>query len=121
MKTDLLGQARQLSTKRHRRSWSADAKRKIVAESLAAGASMAEVARRHDVSPNLLFTWRRQVANNAIIDHPGTVGFVPAAIALETSGPVGRMEIVVEGARILVGADVDAAALARVVRALARR
>jgi hypothetical protein len=31
------------------------------------------------------------------------------------------MEIVVEGARILVGADVDAAALARVVRALARR
>jgi transposase len=82
---------------------------------------MAEVARRHDVNPNLLFTWRRQVANNATIDHPGTVGFVPIAIAPETSGPVGRMEIVVEGARILVGADVDAAALARVVRALARR
>jgi transposase-like protein len=82
---------------------------------------MAEVARRHDVNPNLLFTRRRQVAHNAIVDHPGTVGFVPAAIALETLGPVGRKEILVEGARILVGAEVDVAALARVVRALARR
>ena len=120
MKTDFLGQAPQVATKRHRRSWSADAKRKIVAESLAPGASMAEVARRHEVNPNLLFTWRRQAAKNAVIDHPGTVGFVPVAIAPETPSPGGRMEIVLEGGRIVVGADVDAAALARVVKALSR-
>ena len=37
-------------------------------------------------------------------------------------GPVGRMEIVLAaGERILVGADVDAVALARVVKALSRR
>lgn len=36
--------------------------------------------------------------------------------------PVGRMEIVLAaGERIVVGADVDAAALARVVKALLRR
>src|SRR4051794_41958832 len=44
-----------------RRSWSADEKRRIVEESLRPGASVAVVARRHDLNANLLFTWRRQV------------------------------------------------------------
>ena len=45
----------------------------------------------------------------------------PAA-PVAAAGPVGRMEIVLAaGERILVGADVDAAALARVVKALSRR
>jgi transposase len=79
---------------------------------------MAEVARRHEVNPNLLFTWRRHAARNAVVDQPGPVEFVPIAITPETPSAAGRMEIIVEGARIVVGADVDAAALARVVRAL---
>jgi transposase len=44
-----------------RRSWSADEKRRIVEESFRPGASVAVVARRHDLNANLLFTWRRQV------------------------------------------------------------
>jgi hypothetical protein len=45
----------------------------------------------------------------------------PAA-PVAAAGPVGRMEIVLAaGERILVGADVDAAALARVAKALSRR
>src|SRR3954451_13711972 len=43
-----------------RRSWSADEKRRIVEQSLRPGASVAVVARRHDLNANLLFTWRRQ-------------------------------------------------------------
>ena len=44
------------------------------------------------------------------------------AAPVAAPGPVGRMEIVLAaGERILVGADVDAAALARVVKALSRR
>jgi transposase len=121
MHTDIPGRASQLASKRHRRSWSADSKRKIVAESLVAGASLAEVARRHDMNPNLLFTWRRQATKNAVADHSRPVEFVPIAIAPETSGTAGRMEIVLKGARIVVGADVDAAALTRVVRVLSRR
>jgi hypothetical protein len=46
---------------------------------------------------------------------------VPVAIAPENPGMTGRMEILLGDARIVVGADVDAAALARVVRALSRR
>jgi transposase len=35
-------------------------KRRIVEETLAAGASVSVVARRHDVNANQVFTWRRQ-------------------------------------------------------------
>jgi len=41
-----------------RRRWSTDAKTAIVAESFAPGASVSAVARRHDISPSLLFLWR---------------------------------------------------------------
>ena len=46
--------------RRKRRSWSVEDKRRIVEESLADGASIAEVARRHDLNANQLFTWRRR-------------------------------------------------------------
>jgi transposase len=46
---------------RRRRSWTGDEKRRIVGESLAAGASIAEVARRHDLNANQLVAWRRQL------------------------------------------------------------
>ena len=42
--------------RRKRRSWSVEDKRRIVEESLADGASIAEVARRHDLNANQLFT-----------------------------------------------------------------
>src|SRR3954454_20549814 len=45
--------------RRSRRSWSDDEKRRIIAEALAPGASVAEIARRHGVNANLVFNWRR--------------------------------------------------------------
>ena len=45
--------------RRSRRSWSDDEKRKIIAEALLPGASVAEIARRHGVNANLVFNWRR--------------------------------------------------------------
>jgi transposase-like protein len=47
---------------RRRRFWSSDEKRRMVAESLAKGASVSKVAQRYGVNANLLFTWRRQEA-----------------------------------------------------------
>jgi transposase-like protein len=41
------------------RRWSDDVKAQIVAESYAPGAVASEVARRHEISPQLLSTWRR--------------------------------------------------------------
>ncbi|CUW39372.1 protein of unknown function [Magnetospirillum sp. XM-1] len=44
----------------HRRRWHWEEKTRLVEETLAPGATVAEVARRHGVAPSLLFYWRRQ-------------------------------------------------------------
>jgi transposase len=43
-----------------RRRWTADQKVEIVKESLAPGANVPEVARRHGVNPNQIYAWRRR-------------------------------------------------------------
>ncbi|WYJ40850.1 transposase [Bradyrhizobium sp. 2S1] len=66
-----------------RRRWSTDAKAAIVAESFAPGASVSAVARRHDISPSLLFLWRRQATRAQVAergDRGMPPGFVPVAI-----------------------------------------
>jgi transposase len=45
-----------------RRKWSAQEKAAIVAESLAEGAVVPEVARRHGLSPQQVFGWRARFA-----------------------------------------------------------
>ena len=110
---------------RRRRTWSADQKQRIIAESFAPGASVAEVARRYGLNANMLFTWRRR--ERADVNDVGkTVNIVPVRVVeatpTATATSMGRMEIVlVGGERILVGADVDATALARIVKALEQR
>jgi transposase len=47
------------AARRSRRSWSDEEKRRIVAQALCPGASVAEVARHHGVNANLLFNWCR--------------------------------------------------------------
>jgi transposase len=112
---------------RRRRSWSLDEKRRIVDESLEGGASLAEVARRHDLNANQLFTWRRQFGIEPV-DAKDLAPILPVTIASEMAGDdsdagsSGQMEIVLaEGDRILVWSDVETAALTRVLKALARR
>ena len=112
---------------RRRRTWSADQKQRIIAESLAPGASVAEVARRYGLNSNMLFTWRQR--ERVVNDVAKTVNIVPVRVVEATPtatatapASMGRMEIVlVGGERILVGADVDVTALARIIKALTRR
>jgi transposase len=116
---------------RRRRTWSADQKRRIIEESFAPGASVAEVARRYGLNSNLLFTWRRQEqAASRASDAGDRVNIVPVRVVRDdalaapaaTPSSVGRMEIVlVGGERIIVGPDVDAMALTRIIKALTRR
>ena len=116
---------------RRRRTWSADQKQRIIAESFAPGASVAEVARRYGLNSNMLFTWRRR--ERVVNDVAKTVNIVPVRVVEATptatatatataSASMGRMEIVlVGGERIVIGADVDATALARIIKVLTRR
>ncbi len=48
-----------------RRRWSADEKTRILEEAMAPGAVVSEVARRNGMSPQHLFTWRRQARREA--------------------------------------------------------
>ena len=70
-----------------RRTWSAEDKARIVAESLASGDSVCAVARCHGLSPQQLFGWRRQVRQAAESAEPETPVFVPAVIEGTTSEP----------------------------------
>ncbi len=106
---------------RRRRFWSGDEKRRIVAEFGEPGASASVVAQRHGLNANLLFTWRRQLRELPNSTPSEGVRLVPVSVTPEPSAPAGRMEIVLTGGeRILFGADVDAGALARIVKALRR-
>ena len=112
---------------RKRRSWTRDEKRRIVEESLEEGASIAEVARRHELNANLLFTWRRKMGVEPS-EQNDPMPILPVTIAPETAAEercpdaAGQMEIVLaEGERIIVWADVETAALTRVLKALSRR
>jgi transposase-like protein len=116
--------------KRRRRLWSEGEKRRIVAETTEPGASVSVVARRHDVNANMVFTWRRELgagvsvaADAATTFIPAVIGPVPVAVASPARPSLAsRMEIALGGGiRVIVGADVDTAALARVIKVLARR
>ena len=114
------------AVRRKRRSWTLEEKRQIVDESLEDGASIAEVARRHDLNANQLFTWRRQL-DAALVAPRQLAAILPVTIAPDaaaehsSSGSTGQMEIVLAGGdRIIVWADVETAALTRVLEALAR-
>ena len=50
-----------------RRRWSAEAKLRIVAELDEPGARVCDVAARHGVCESLVFTWRRQVREGALV------------------------------------------------------
>jgi transposase len=110
-----------------RRYWKKDEKRRIVTESFSDGASVANVARRYGLNANLLFTWRRQLAAMESEANPAPA-ILPVTIASSPQLPLGaspeapgRMEITLPGGeKIIVGADVETAALSRVIKALRR-
>ena len=67
-----------------RRRWSADEKARILEEAMAPGAVVSEVARRNGMSPQHLFTWRRQAKREAG-DPP--LAFTPVVVAPEPPQP----------------------------------
>jgi transposase len=116
-----------------RRRWSEDEKLRIVAESYAGPRRVDSTARRHGISRSLLTTWRRAWRTGLLGAHEAP-GFSPVIVApdppplappgheVRLLGAAGRMEIELgNGRRIVIGADVDGAALARVLAAIEGR
>ena len=115
-----------------RRRWPLDLKRRIVEETLAAGASVAVVARRHGVNANQVFTWRRhhrrgllgasQVPVLAAVKIVSAAGHLTARRSRSSGGSPGVIEIEF-GAELrlrVIGAP-PAATIAACVRALRLR
>lgn len=64
-----------------RRRWSAEAKARIVAESMVLGAKVAEIARRHEVSRGLIYTWRREARQGLLGGGAGQPELVPVVVS----------------------------------------
>ena len=111
-----------------RRRWSDDEKLRIVMESLQSPRAISSTARRHGISRTLLMIWRRSFRPEPRDPAAPQAGFVPAMVVAVETPPIaaasasGRMVIVIgRDRRVIVDADVDAAALARVLQVLERR
>jgi len=119
-----------------RRKWSDEDKARIVAEIVASGDSVCSVARRHGLSPQQLFGWRRQL-REAAHGHSEAeeVQFVPAVVdSVVPAAALGRerkpvrckpkpdaagiIEIEVEGITIRAGRGADPTMIALIVQAL---
>ncbi|WP_144030550.1 MULTISPECIES: transposase [Bradyrhizobium] len=61
LKSDVTARRLEVITETGRRRWfSKDDKARIVGETLVPGAVVSEIARRHGLTPQQVFTWRRQ-------------------------------------------------------------
>ena len=100
-----------------RRRWNTDIREQILAEAFSPGATVADVARRFEVSTSLIYKWRR-----ASLMRP--MGFAPAVL-VEGVGRSGAEDsgfaIVVElpgGARVSLAANAPAALVAATLKGL---
>ena len=64
-----------------RRWWSDEDRARILEEAFAPGACVSEVARRHDVSTGLLYTWRQKLRRDLVSDFAQAPGFVEAVVS----------------------------------------
>jgi transposase len=108
-----------------RRRWSDEAKARIVAESLAPGMVISEVARRHDLRPQQLFAWRHQARQGRLVLPTEELAFVPvvrtaadAPPAATSALPVATIEVALGDVVVRVPPAVDGRLLAKVLRAV---
>lgn len=118
-----------------RRTWSDEDKARIVAEIVASGESVSAVARRHGLSPQQLFGWRRELqASRTALSHVDEPQFVPAVLDVTPSSPsvhrqsklrrrqvepgAGLIVVEIDGVTVRVGRGADAKTVTAVLRAL---
>ena len=118
-----------------RRTWSDEDKARIVAEIVASGESVSSVARRHGLSPQQLFGWRRELqASQTALSHAEELQFVPAVLDVaptcrsvrrqrkmprrQVEPGTGMIEVEIGGVTVRVGRGADVQTVTAVLRAL---
>ncbi|MGO8092810.1 transposase [Rhizobium leguminosarum] len=72
-----------------RREWSDDQKARIIAESCKPGVTVCSVARRHGLTPQQLFTWRRLARKPAeLLSVPGEDSMFAPAVVVSPGKPL---------------------------------
>jgi transposase len=105
-------------SRRTRRRWSDDFKRRVVAEASQPGVSVAAIARHYDLNNNLLFNWKRRFG----VD----LAFLPVEVLPEAVAPSvdpavldSKIEIQLSnGHRLSISGAFDPDVVSRLVRGL---
>jgi transposase len=106
-----------------RRRWSDEEKLRIIEESFSGPRLASATARRHGLSKQLLFGWRKAYRAGQF---GGVEGFVPAIVALDARKKVEKAErcrvevVIANGRRVIVDGAVNVEALLRIVAGLER-
>lgn len=127
-----------LSGVERRRRWTREEKLRIVEEAFTGEMKPSDVARRYGLHPNQVFAWRRAFSDAAKAE--AAAAFLPVTVGVPVEAPTqepaigqvmllsrrqragSKIEIVLgEGRKVVVGSDVDAQALGRVLDVLAER
>jgi transposase len=111
---------------KQRQKRSVEEKRRIVEETLTAGASVARVARRHAVNANQVFYWRKKYREGRLGKGPSSK-LLPVTLSLSEStcgkpaswsSAVGSLEIKLSKGTIRVAGNVDVVVLRTAIESL---
>ena len=121
------------TTTKDRQRRTVDQKRKIVEETLAAGASVARIARAHGINANQVFLWRRLYHAGRLGGQPNQAALLPVTIADSPTndstdtrsepsrpGSPGTIHVKLPQAQVRIDGGSDAAWLRMVLECLLR-
>jgi transposase len=122
--TKIVGRRGEVTRVVRRRRWSGEAKGRIVAEAIAPGAVIADVARRHDIAAQQLWNWIRAArAGRLVLPGDGLPAFVPVVSVESDRASAATQEVRSPAIELVIGAvtvRVPAGAEARDVEAVLR-
>ncbi len=115
-----------------RRRWSEEDKRAMVAEVMTSGKPVSQIARRYNINPSMLFSWRKRYRD--AVDLPGpSMTFAPAMVVQDLvsepdnqKGQPAQDCPVVEldfesGARLRIYASADVSVVKAAIEAMTRQ
>ncbi|QKK27244.1 transposase (plasmid) [Rhizobium hidalgonense] len=119
MRVEILGQER-------RRRWRDDEKLAIVMSVGDAGATITEIAHRHDITRQQIYAWRSELKKKGLLSAASNALFIPVdvkAVQMDVADDRERSSGMVElrlscGRTLRFGSSIDTTALTQLIRAV---